>query len=84
MEELKLGLTYKSYFLTSITMFVLCPIDINVFVKKKSCQSDLIGFGGPSSLKIIFALPTKMVVIHMHFIIIYIWNLSFKKLFALC
>ena len=55
----------------------------DVSIKKASYKGDLIGLGGPKSLKIIFTLLTEVIVVHVRFTIIYICYLSFEGLFAL-
>ena len=65
-------------------MFELHSLYIDVPTKKRSCKEGLINSSGPKSLKIIFALLAKVVAVHVQFTIIYIWHLSFKRLFMLC
>ena len=63
--------------------FELLPSDTNIRTKKTSCKRGLIGPSGLKSLKIILALLIEVVTIYVWLTKIYIWYLSFKKLFML-
>ena len=52
-------------------------------MKKGSCKGGLVGLGGPKDLKIIFTLLAEVVAVYVRFTIIYIKQLSFKRLFTL-
>ena len=64
-------------------MFELHLAHTNIFTKKKNCKKGLVGLGGLSSLKIIFALSTEIVIVHMQFTIIHIQHFNFKESFVL-
>ena len=82
-KSLELCPGYKGYFLIS-TMLKLCPSYADVPAKKRSCKGGPVGSGSLKSLKMIFTLLAEVVAVHVRFIIIYIWHLSLKGLFALC
>ena len=65
-------------------MLELYLIYTNIPIEKKSCKRNLVDFGGPNGLKMIFILLTKVVAVHMQLIIIYFWYFSHKGLLVLC
>ena len=83
-EGLELCPGNGDWFLTSVAMFELCPAHTKILTEKKSCKRSPVGPGGPGSLKVIFALLTEGIAVHMRLIIIYLWYFSLKGLFALC
>ena len=64
-------------------MLKLCPTYTNIFIEKSCCKKSLIGLNGLSSIKIIFALLTKVVIIYIQLIIIHLRHFSLKRLLAL-
>ena len=83
-ESFELCLGYGSLFPTSMTALVLSLLHANASTKKKSCKKSPVGPGGPSGLKIIFALLTKVVVVYVWLSKVYIQHLSLKRLLTLC
>ena len=67
-----------------MTALVLRPLYTNTLTKEKNYKGSLIGPNGPSSLKIIFALLTKVVAVHVELSIVHIRHLSLKRLLMLC
>lgn len=55
-----------------MTRLILRLADIDISTKKKSSKKVIIGSDGPSNLKIILLLLTKMVTIYVRLIIIYV------------
>ena len=53
-------------------MLELYPLYANVFTKKRSYKEGAISLSGLRDLKIIFALLTEVVAVHVQFTIIYI------------
>ena len=63
--------------------FVLRPAHINVSAEEKSCKRSLVGLGGSSGLKIVFALLTEVIAVHMQLTIIHLRYLSLERSLAL-
>ena len=83
-KGLELYPDFGDLFLTFLAMFELCPVHTNIPMKKRSCKRSLVGPDGFGVLEIIFALLTEVITVHMQLIILYLWYLSLKGLFALC
>ena len=62
---------------------VLHPAHTHVSVEKRSCKGTPVSLGSPNGLKMIFALLTEVVAVYMQLIIIYLYYLTLKGLFAL-
>ena len=63
--------------------FVLRPLHTHVSAEKKSCKESPVGFSNPRSLKMVFALLTKLITVHMQLTIVHFWDLSLNGLFTL-
>ena len=82
-ESLELCPGNRGKFLTSIAIFVLCPVHTNIPTKKGSCKGGPIEPSSPDGLEIIFASLTEVIAIYMGLTIIYLRYLSLKSSFAL-
>ena len=74
---------WGSFFILIMTL-ELYPVRTNIFTKKRSYKKSLVGPNNPSSLKIIFVLLAKVVVVYIQITIIHIQHFSPKKWLALC
>ena len=63
---------------------VLRPVHTNVPVEESSYKGSPVGPRGPSSLKMVFALLTEVIAVHMRLIIIYLRYLSLERSLTLC
>lgn len=80
-KSLKLNSGYKNYFFTLMVVLILSPLVANHLLKKQSYKQSIFWTNGFSCVKMIFILLTKMVAIYLRFLLVYVWQLSLKRLF---
>ena len=66
-----------------MTILVLCPAHTHAPVEEQSCKGSPVWLSGPSSLKMIFALMTKVIAVYVWLTIVHLWYLSLKGLLTL-
>ena len=64
-------------------MLLLRPAHTNGPAEEKSCKKSLVDPIVPSGLKMVFALLTEVIAVHMWLIIIHLWYLSLESPLAL-
>ena len=62
---------------------VLRPADTNIPAEEGSCEKSPVVPSGPSSLKIILALLTEVIAVHVGLTIVHLWYLGLKGSLAL-
>ena len=66
-----------------MALLVLRLANTNILAKERSCKRSPVVPSGPSSLKMIFALLTKVIAVYVWLTIVHLWYFSLKGLLAL-
>lgn len=78
-KRLKLNPRDKIYSFFLMPKFMLMPMEVDWFTKKKSCKQNIVGVGSTDSLEIVLKLLAKLVTIHVGFLTIQVKKTSFKR-----
>lgn len=77
-ESLEFILCNKSCYCAINFLVILLLMVLGPILQESSCKDDSILAGSSNSCKIVFTLLTKVIVLHMELISIYIWRSSLQ------